>query len=325
MSVDLQGILRASRLIYRYLKPTPLIPYPLLSKHLGCDAYVKHENHNPTGSFKIRGGINLISNLNEQERSAGVVTATRGNHGQSVALACQLFGVRCLIAVPEGNNPEKNEAMKAFGADLLVGGRDFDDAREKVERIQAERGMRYIHSANEPLLVHGVGTYALEIVQELPDLDYIIVPVGGGSGISGVLTVVRSLLPRVKVIGVQAEQAPSVFRSWKEGRIVTTESADTMADGLATRVPFEMTFSIISRYVDDLVTVSESELEGAVYQLFRTTHNVAEGAGAAATAAAFKLRNRLKGKKVVVVLSGSNIESATLQGILARHSGNPSP
>lgn len=316
MEISFQGILKARRFVYRHLRPTALTHYPLLSEWLGCEAWVKHENHNPTGSFKIRGGLNLIGNLSSDERERGVITATRGNHGQSIALACSIHGVRCLIAVPEGNNPEKNRAMEAFGAQLLIHGRDFDEAREKVEEIQAEQGLRYIHSANEPMLVHGVGTYALEVLEDLPDVDCILVPLGGGSGVSGVLTTVRAAAPDVEVIGVQAENAPSVYLSWKEGRIVTTDSANTMADGLATRVPFEMTFEIISKQIDDLVTVSERELEEAVFRVFETTHNVAEGAGAAAMAGAFKLRNRLAGKKVVMVLSGCNIEAERFRGIL---------
>ncbi|MFQ5739707.1 MAG: threonine dehydratase [Acidobacteriota bacterium] len=318
MQVHFQGILRARKSVYRYLQPTPLIRYPLLSRLLGCEAYVKHENHNPTGSFKIRGGINLISHMDPAERRRGVITATRGNHGQSIALACQLYGVRCRIAVPHGNNPEKNEAMEAFGAELLIHGRDFDEAREKVEQVQADQGLRYIHSSNEPMLIHGVGTYGLEILEDLPDPDYIFVPLGGGSGLSGVLTVVRTIDVPVKVIGVQAENAAAVYLSWKQGAIVTTESADTMADGLATRVPFELPFSIINRHVDEIVTVNEEELERAVFQLYRTTHNIAEGAGAASTAAAYKLRNQLGGKKVVLVLSGCNISAAILGRILAK-------
>ncbi len=318
--VSIKGVFEARRPVYRYLKPTPLSPYPLLSEWLGCEAYIKHENHNPTGSFKIRGGLNLIGSLSPEERERGVITATRGNHGQSIALASRIHGARCLIAVPEGNNPEKNEAMRSFGAELLVHGRDFDEAREKVEEICQTEGLRYIHSANEPLLIHGVGTYALEIVEELPDIDYIFVPIGGGSGVSGLLTVVRSLLPDVRVIGVQAERAPALYRSWKEGRLIATESADTFADGLATRIPFELTFRLIQEQIDQIVTVSEEELEETINELLRRTHNIAEGAGAAATAGAYKMRAEIAGKKVVTILSGSNLETARLKAILQKFS-----
>lgn len=316
-SVRFQGILQARRIVYHHLRPTPLTHYPLLSRLLGAEAYVKHENHNPTGSFKIRGGLNLVSRLSSEEKQRGIITATRGNHGQSIALAARLLGVRAVVAVPEGNNPEKNEAMEAFGAELLIHGRDFDEAREKVEEIVEKRAMRYVHSANEPLLIEGVGTYALEIVEELPEVDTIFVPVGGGSGICGVLAVVRTIAPQVRVVGVQACNAPAVYRSWREGKLVTTESADTIADGLATRVPFELTFRILSRLVDEIITVTEGQLAQAVYTLFRTTHNVAEAAGAASLAGALQMKEQLAGKKVVLVLSGCNIQTGLFQKILA--------
>jgi threonine dehydratase len=324
MEVNFQGVLEAKRSVYAHLRPTPLIQYPLLDRLLGCRVHVKHENHNPTGSFKIRGGINLIGNLSDEEKHRGVITATRGNHGQSIALASKLNGVRSLIAVPRGNNPDKNEAMEAFGAELLIHGRDFDEAREKVEEIREERGLRYIHPANEPMLIHGVGTYGLEILEDLPRPDYIFVPLGGGSGISGVLTVVRAAAPKVKVVGVQAEKAPSIYLSWKKGEIETTESCDTIADGLATRVPFELTFSIIRSSVDEITTVSEEEMAAAVYDFYQTTHNIAEGAGAASLAAAKKFGHKLTGKTVVLILSGGNIETGLLRNILKKYSADRS-
>lgn len=320
MEVSIQGVYEARRVISRYLRPTPLIQYPLLDELLGCESYVKHEECNPTGAFKIRGGINLIAGLPADERRRGVITATRGNHGQSIALASRIFGVRCVVGVPEGNNPEKNQAMEAFGAELLISGKDFDEAREKVEEVQAEKAMRYVHSGNEPPLIHGVGTYVLEIVEELPDLDCLIVPVGGGSGAAAALTVLRAIRPAVKVVGVQAEKAPSIYLSWKKGSIVETESADTIADGLATRVPFELTYSILRDQIDDIVTVSEEELRLAVFQVFRTTHHVAEPAAAATVAAGLKLKSRLRGKKVVLALTGCNIDSILLREILAENS-----
>lgn len=318
--VTLRGIFQARKKVYRHLKPTPLLHHPLLEKLLGCEAYVKHENCNPTGSFKVRGGINLISGLNREERQRGVITATRGNHGQSIALASKLYGVRCTIAIPEGNNPEKNSAMEAFGAQLLIHGKDFDDARLKVEELQKRNGMRYVHSGNEPALIHGVGTYALEIIEELPEVDSIIVPVGGGSGVCGVLTVVRQILPGVRVIGVQAEAAPAVYRSWKEGVRVETESSDTVADGLATRAPFELTFSIMRKFLDEMITVSDEEILEAVYDFLLTTHHLAEPAAAATLAAARRLQNQLAGKKVVLVMSGGNIASGLLREVLSRFS-----
>ena len=322
--VSFQGILQARKQVYRHLRPTSLIHYPLLSEFLTCEAFVKHENHNPTGAFKVRGGINLISQLSPAEKTQGVITATRGNHGQSIALACRIFGVPCTVAIPHGNNPDKNQAMQAYGAELLIHGHDFDEARLKVEEIQKQRELRYVHSANEPLLIHGVGTYALEILQDLPDLDYVFAPLGGGSGVVGILTVTRAVAPTVRVIGVQSERAAAVYLSWKKGEMISTPSAETMADGLATRIPFELTFPIIQRDVYKIVTVSDEEIMGGMYQLFRTTHNVAEGAGAAAAAAAFKLRREIRGKKVVLILSGGNIDAETFQSVLQNHGPPPS-
>ncbi len=316
--VTIAGIRDARKTVYRHLKPTALTEYPLLSRECGFSLYLKHENHNPTGAFKVRGGFNLLANLSQEERERGVITATRGNHGQSIALASGRYGVRCWIAVPEGNNPEKNAAMEGFGCELIVAGSDFDDARMRAEELQKVQGQRYIHSANEPHLVHGVGTYALEILEDLPRPDVILVPLGGGSGVCGVITAVRALSPGTQVIGVQSEKAASVYLSWKKGEMVTTDSADTLADGLATRVPFEMPFEIICRYIDDIVTVSDDEILGSIFRLFLQTHTLAEGAGAAAAAAAFKMRDRLKGKAVVAVVSGGNIETGLLRKVLNR-------
>ena len=314
--ISLKEIVRARAVIYRYLRPTPLIHYQPLSEITGFQTYIKHENHNPTGAFKVRGGLNLIASLPQEEKERGVITATRGNHGQSIAMASRIFGVPCTLLVPHGNNPEKNRAMRGFGAELLEYGRDFDEARQRAEEIREEKGLRYIHPANEPRLINGVGTYSLEIFEDLPDVDAIIVPIGGGSGACGAITIARALNPNTRVIGVQAERAPSVYLSWKEGRITETESADTFADGLATRVPFEMTFNIIRGGISDIVTVSEEEMRSSVRLLLETTHNLAEGAGAAPLAAALKLRDRLRGKRVVIILSGGNIDLATLRWAL---------
>jgi threonine dehydratase len=315
--VSLKEIVRARSVIYRYLKPTSLIHYGPLSEITGFQTYIKHENHNPTGAFKIRGGLNLIASLSREERERGVITATRGNHGQSIAMASRIFGIPCTILVPYGNNPEKNRAMRGFGAELVEYGRDFDEARQRAEEIREERGLRYVHPGNEPLLINGVGTYSLEIFEELPDVDVIIAPIGGGSGACGAITVARALNPKVKVIGVQAEKAPSVYLSWKAGKIIETESADTFADGLATRIPFEITFNIIRGGISDIVTVSEEEIRAGIRLLLETTHNLAEGAGAAPLAASLNMRDQLRGKKVVIILSGGNIDLATLKWVLA--------
>jgi threonine dehydratase len=318
--VTFEHILRAREVVNRFLGPTPLYEYPELSREIGCDLRVKHENHNPTGSFKIRGGLNFMAHLPAAAKRRGVVTVTRGNHGQSVALAARLHGVESTVYVPEGNNPEKNRAMEGFGARLVVHGRDFDEARERVEKHIATTGAVYVHPANEPLLIAGVGTYAVEIFERFPDPDFILVPIGGGSGCCGLLTAAAAMSPRTRIIGVQASKAPSVYLSWKKGKMVETDSSDTFADGLATRVPFELTFSILKDRVDDIVLVDEEEMRSAILLLMRTTHNLAEAAGAAATAGALKIRQRLRGKRVVVILTGSNIDRDTLQRVL---SGRP--
>ncbi|PYR24663.1 MAG: threonine dehydratase [Acidobacteria bacterium] len=312
----LKDVYDARPRVARLVRPTPLMRHPLLALETGLDIRVKHENHNPTGAFKVRGGVNLIASLPDEDRR-GVITATTGNHGQSIAVACQLEGVPCTIVTPLGNNPEKNAAMRAFGAELVEFGRDFDEAREKVEQMQHERHLRYVHSANEPLLIAGVATYALEIFDEWPDVDVILVPIGGGSGACGCCIVRSAFGSRAKVIGVQAERADAFARSWKGTARVVGDKADTFAEGMATRVTFDLTFGLLKNELDDVVTLTEDELAEGVRIALRTTHNLAEGAGAAPIAAAAKLADRLAGKKVVCVMTGGNIDRTTLARILA--------
>jgi threonine dehydratase len=313
--VNFDDVLKASEIVYKYLPQTPLYYYQGLSEMSGCKFYLKHENHLPTGAFKVRGGINIISSLSKEERKKGVISATRGNHGLSIGFASKIFCVKAYIVVPENNNPEKNNAMKRLGIELIIFGNDFDDAREKAEILKSEYGLRYIHSANEPFLIAGVGTYALEIFKKESDIDYIFVPIGLGSGISGVSIVRNKLSPKTKIIGVQAENAPSVFLSWKEKEIVKTESSNTIADGLATRVPAEMTLEFINKYVDDIILISEEEIKEGMKTLIKETHNLAEGAGAASTTAIIKIKDKIKNKKVVSILSGCNINSDILKGL----------
>jgi threonine dehydratase len=311
----LQDIYAARERVQRVVRPSPLMRHPLLAAETGLDVFVKHENHNPTGAFKVRGGLNLVGSLSHDERR-GVITATTGNHGQSIALACLREGVPCTIVTPLGNNPEKNAAMRAYGATLIEFGRDFDEARERVEQLQRDRQLRYIHSANEPLLIAGVGTYALEIFDEQPDVDVILVPIGAGSGACGCGLVRTALGSRAEVIGVQAERADAFTRSWRGGSRVVGEKADTFAEGMATRVTFDLPFSILEKELNDIVVLTEAELAEGVRLALRTTHNLAEGAGAASLVAAMKLRDRLAGKKVVCVMSGGNIDQATLKKVL---------
>src|SRR5687767_12572183 len=316
MSLSLADVLAARPVVYRTLRPTPLLRHPLLNQETGLDLYVKHENHNPTSAFKVRGGLNLVGSLSADERR-GVITASTGNHGQSIAMACQREHVPCTVVVPEGNNSDKNAAIRSYGATIVEIGRDFDAAREYVERVVAERGLRYVHSANEPLLIAGVATYALEIFEELPDVDVILVPIGGGSGACGCALVRTWTGSPARVIGVQASGADAFTRSWRTGERVTGEVAATFAEGIATRWTFDLTFDILRRHLDDIVTLEEEELREGIRLALRSTHNLAEGAGGASLAAAMKLRDQLPGKKVVCVMTGGNITAETLRDILA--------
>ena len=313
---SLADVESAREKIRPWLPPTALGSYPALSALAGVELLVKHENHQPIGAFKVRGGINLLSRISEEDRQRGVISASTGNHGQSIAYAAKLFGVRAVITVPEDANPAKVDAMRALGAEVVFHGEDFDAAREEVERRSEAEGLRYIHSANEPLLIAGVGTCALEIIEEEPDLDALIVPIGGGSGAAGAGIVLESVSPETKLIGVQAEEAPAAWLSWKEGRLVEAPMT-TSAEGLATRCAFELTQDMLRRHLDDFVLVSEEEMNAAVQILLEKTRNLAEPSGAAALAAALKLTDRLAGKKTAVVLSGGNISTAQLREILS--------
>lgn len=315
-AVTLNDVYDASKTIAKYLPKTPLIHSLNLSKQLDCNAYVKLENTLPTGAFKIRGGINLIANLTPKEKQQGVIAASTGNHAQSIAYAAQLFNVKATIGMPENANPIKAEATRNFGATVTFHGKDYDEARTWVETQAKQKKHRYIHSANEPLLIAGVGTLYLEIMQDQPDIDVIIVPIGGGSGAASACITAKALNPNVKIIGVQAENAPAVYQSWKNRTLMETKSASTFAEGLATRVTFKMTFDILCRMIDDIVLVSEEEIKQAILTLLETTHQLAEGAGAASTAGAFKLREQLRGKKIALPLTGGNLTLETLQAIL---------
>jgi threonine dehydratase len=299
------------------LRPTPLYEWPGLSELLGCRFLLKHENCQPVGAFKVRGGVNLVSGLSGEERASGILGCSTGNHGQSLAYAARRLGVRCTIVVPCGNNPAKNAAIQRLGATLIEHGRDFDEARDFVERELAPRGGRYVHSANEPLLIAGVGTMAWEIFDELPNPDAILVPIGLGSGICGTAIVAQSLSPATEVIGVQAEGAAAVVRSWRSGTWQTTERAATWAEGMATRRPAEMTLEIMRALMPDAILVSDDELRRACYWILCHAHHLAEGAGAAALAAAYRHRRRFAGRTVVGILSGGNLDLAQLPAILA--------
>lgn len=312
----LNDVYEARTRVGRHVPESALARYPLLDQEAGLEIWVKHENHNPTGAFKVRGGLNLASSLSPDEKARGIATASTGNHGQSIALASRLNGVACTVFVPVGNNPEKNAAIRAFGATVDEGGRDFDEARERCEAHVQAAGARYVHSANEPLLIAGVGTYALEIFERLPDADVVLVPIGGGSGACGLITVRNALGSKARIIGVGAANADAVGRSWRSGERVVGASADTIAEGMATRVTFDLTFGMLQKDLDDFVLLSEEELAEGVRIALRTTHNLAEAAGSASIAAAMKMRDELAGQRVVCVMSGANLDRAKLKTIL---------
>jgi threonine dehydratase len=312
----IEDVLGAKERVYAHMRPSPLLRHPLLDEWVGCRVWVKHENHNPTGSFKVRGGLNLVGQLEDDERQRGVLAASTGNHGQSLALACQLHGIRCRIVVPVGNNPDKNAALRAFGAELIEHGRDFDEAREWVEDIAGREGWRYVHNANEPLLIAGVGTYAVEIFDALERVDFVFVPIGGGSGAAG-CGIVRDALGRsTRIVGVQAQQADAFAQSWRGPVRVTRERVETFAEGLATRTTFDLTFSMLKASLDDVVALEESELREGVAAAIQFTHNLAEGAGAATLSAARRY-GLPRDATVVCVMSGGNADMRTLRHTLA--------
>ena len=311
-ALDLAGVLDARQRIAPYLRPTALHRYPTLDALTGARLWVKHENHQPVGAFKVRGGVNLVSRLSADERHRGLIAASTGNHGQSVAYAAALFGVRAVICMPERANPVKVESMQALGAEVVCQGRDFDEAREYCEKQAAGHNYRYVHSGNEPLLVAGVATCALEILEARPDTEVIVVPVGGGSGAAAACLAAKAVRPSIEVIGVQSEAAPAAYRSWRAGSLVTGASAGTFAEGLATRTAFELPQQIMRELLDDFVLVSEDGLRAATRLMIEKTRNLVEPAGAAPLAAVLAAPGRFAGRTVAIVCSGGNISPAQL-------------
>lgn len=307
--------IRAAQInVYKHLKPTPLYHYTGLSDLLGTDVWVKHENHQPVGAFKVRGGINLAASLTDEEKKKGLYTASSGNHGQSIAYASRAFGIKATIAVPEGANPEKVALMKGMGAEVLFHGEDFDSAREWVEELAKEKNGKFVSPTDDELIC-GVGTYALEILEELPDVNKIFVPVGAGSGVCGTCIVADNTNIDIRVIGVQSTEAPTMQRSWKSGELLSGEM-NTTVEGIATRVAFESTQEIMRKYLDDFLLVSDESIYKALNLLIEHTHNLVEGAGAAAFAGALSVKETLKGQKIVVIMSGGNISTGQLGSIL---------
>jgi len=313
----LEDILDARSSVYEYLNPTPLFSYPGINNLVGTSVWVKHENHQPVGAFKVRGGVNMASHLSEKEKSAGLYTASTGNHGQSIAYAAQIYDVQAIIAVPEVANPGKVAAMRAMGAKVVHHGNDFDEARVWAQAQAQKNGGKFISPTDEELII-GVGTYGLEVMESLPDVDAIIVPVGAGSGVCGTSIVAKTINPNVEIIAVQSAQAPTQQQSWLAKKPVTAEMT-TIAEGLATRVSFKNTQTIMQKYVDQFVLVDDVAIQDAVYQYLIHSHNLIEEAGAASLAAAIQLSSYLQHKKVVVIASGGNLSTKNLAQILANH------
>ncbi len=313
LPVSVTDVLDARQVIGRYLAPTPVVRPTALSATLGFDVTLKCENLQPIGAFKIRGGVNLLSRLSEDELAKGVVTASTGNHAQSIAYAARLFGTRAVIFMPENPNPLKAASVRRLGGEIIELGPDFDAGNDAAREMAEREGMRYIHPGNEPHLIAGVGTYALELIEAEPHLDTVIVPVGGGSGVCGTATVFKAMRPQTKIIAVQTENMPAVHDSFHKRQLISYDSGQTWAEGLATRVAFEMPFELMQQLVDDVVLVSEEDMRQAMLDLMESAHIVAEGAGAAALAAAKNLRDDLQGQRVGLIVSGGNVTLDTIQ------------
>ena len=318
--ISIEDVYAARTRITRYLPPTPLRSYAALDAAVGhgIRVLVKHENLNPTNAFKVRNAFSAMALLSREERARGVIAATRGNHGQGLAYAGLRLGIPVTICAPIGNNPEKNEAMRGFGAQLIEEGRDYDEALEVASMLMRERRLVLIHGSNNTHVLAGAGTLTLEIVEQAEHLDAMVIAVGGGSQAVGAMTVLRALRPDAAVYAVQAAGAPAVCESWHAGRILTLDTADTFADGVATRSAYEMTFPALRAGLAGFVTVTDAEIAAALRLLLRTTHTLVEGAGAVGLAGLIAARETLAGKTVGVILSGGNIDAETLRRVVSR-------
>ncbi len=322
--ISLTEVLRAREVIRPHLRPTPLRRYESLCRLVGAEVWVKHENQNLTGTFKIRGGLNLMQHLRARG-VRGVITYSTGNHGTSIATAARTMGLNAVVVLPRGSNPLKVQAIRDAGAEVVEWGATFEEAGRKVEELRQERGLYLAHPANEPLLIDGVGTGFLEVLEELPDLEVMLVPLGAGSEIAAALTVLKAVRPGIRVIAVQAEAAPAAYRSWKEGRIVEAENR-TFAGGVATGTAYRVPFELYSRLLDDFVLLTEQELVEGIALAAHHTRNLAEGAGSATLRAAIKIRDRLAGRTVALQMSGGNAGPDELEAALrlpALRSGVP--
>jgi threonine dehydratase len=313
-----EAIVAARQFISPYLPKTPLVRIAKISEELGCDYYAKLENLQPVGAFKVRGGVNLVGSVKDNGNLTLITTST-GNHGQSIAYAGRLFNIRVVIYAPAENvNELKLQAMRDLGAEVRLHGRDFDEARLETERVAREEGFLYVHSANEPKLIAGVGTIGLEIFEDLPGVDVIIAPAGGGSCAAGNCIVAKQLNPKVRVIAVQSDAAPAMWHAWRNRNLDPYPTMKTEHEGLATRVPFELTNKVLWTLLHDFVLVSDDDINEAILLLARHAKQVVEGAGAASLAAAIKLRDELRGKKVLGIVTGGNIPPERFAKLISR-------
>lgn len=302
--VCIQNMIKAQKVVYRHISPTPLRFYSELSQWLSANIYVKHENHQPGGSFKIRGGLNIMEHLKDSGLP-GVITFSTGNHGMSIAASARIYGIHATVVVPKGSNEEKISCIKASGARLIEDVNTFEEAAAIGLALQERENLRFIHAANEPHLINGVGTEFLEIIGELPTIDAIILPIGGGSELAAAVTVLKHYNPAIQIYAVQAAESPAAYRSWKSG-VISHAPNKTFAGGFATGEAFDLPFSIYHNQIEDFILLSEDELLEGIRLAFQYTHNLAEGAGASTIMAATKLRDKLKGKNVVLQMSGGN-------------------
>lgn len=318
--ITFADVLASRERIAPFITTTPFRHYPLLDELIGggTSLVVKHENHQPTCSFKIRNGLSFITGLTDEERRRGVVAASTGNHGQGIAYAASLLDVRATICVPIGNNPEKTAAMRGWGATVVEEGRDYDEAVEAMNRLAGERGLAIAHSTNDPRVVSGAATMSLEMLEQSGGLDAIVVAVGGGSQSVGALTVAREMAPDLRVFGAQCAGAAAIHDSWHAKSPLRTARADTFAEGVATRQPYALTFATLCEGLTGFATVSDAEVAEAIRQILKLTHNLVEGAGALGVAAALKLRSELRGQRVGVIFSGGNLDTTVLRRILNR-------
>ncbi|MFK5977618.1 MAG: threonine dehydratase [Rhizobiaceae bacterium] len=317
MLFSLNELMNSSKIVYDNLDPTPQIQWPVLNTRAGADVWVKHENHTPIGAFKVRGGCVYLNHFKKQNPDAlGLITATRGNHGQSIARAATKAGIPVTILVPEGNSVEKNRAMEAFGAELIISGKDFDEACSVAVELSKSRNLSMIPSFHKSLTL-GVGTYALELFNHVENLDTVYVPIGLGSGVCSMITVRDLLGLKTKIVGVVSKNADAYAQSFENNRIVTTKTANTFADGMACKVPQKDAMEIIWKGCERIVRVSEQEIRDAIIALYQDTHNVAEGAGAASFAALMQERQKMAGKRVGIILSGGNIDIELFQKVLS--------